>query len=206
MTVFSFGLAFCSWFLRSFIFLLDWHGFSDKFVNTVHSSNPRYGSILKQRLNPELQYRIFRFDCILLCPRRGQVVHCFGSTILYEFLLDLEASYILGIKIDFQLLLVSEEHRRIVQFRLISNLLRSIVWITSGLLTMILIVARILASGFPVALHWLAFRCPQRDLQFLFQQTLWSKCSQIVLGDVLLYPRRILCNVVHTCVHPTLDS
>ena len=30
---------------------------------------------------------------------------------------------------------MTEENRRIVQFRLISNLLRSIVWITSGLLT-----------------------------------------------------------------------
>ena len=43
------GLAFAAG--RSFPFLLDWHGFSDKFVNTVPNSNPRYGLILKQRLN-----------------------------------------------------------------------------------------------------------------------------------------------------------
>ena len=47
---FSIGLAFAG-FLRSFLFLLDRHGFSDKFVNTVHYSNPRYGLILVQRLN-----------------------------------------------------------------------------------------------------------------------------------------------------------
>ena len=73
-----------------------------------------------------------------------------------EFLFDLEATYILGIRIDLLLLLVTEEHRRIVQPRLISNLLRSIVWITSGLLINSQIVAHILAIGFPVALHWLA--------------------------------------------------
>ena len=69
----------------------------------------------------------------------------------------LEASYILGMKIDSLLLLVTEEQKRIVQFRLISNLLRSMVKITSGLLTIFLIVARILAIDSPVALHWLAF-------------------------------------------------
>ena len=76
--------------------------------------------------------------------------------LLHEFLLDLEASYILGIKMDFLFLLVTEEHRTIVQFRLISNLLRSIVWTTSGLLTISQIVAGFLATGVPVALHWLA--------------------------------------------------
>ena len=40
--------------------------------------------------------------------------------------------------------------------RLISNLLRSIVWITSGLLTISQIVPHIFAICFPVALHWLA--------------------------------------------------
>ena len=72
------------------------------------------------------------------------------------FFLDLEATYILGTKSDLLSLLLTEEHRRIVQFRLISCLLRSIVWITSGLLTISQIVARILATGFHVALHWLA--------------------------------------------------
>ena len=40
----------------------------------------------------------------------------------------------LGIKIDFLLLLVTEGQRRVVQFRLVSNLLRSIVWIKSFLI------------------------------------------------------------------------
>ena len=64
-----------------------------------------------------------------------------------------EWTYILGIKIDFRLPLVSGEYRRIVQSRLISNLLRSIVWITSGLLTISSNVPHIFAIGFPVALH-----------------------------------------------------
>ena len=37
---------------RSFLFFfLDRHALSDKFVNNVQNSNPRYGLILKQRLN-----------------------------------------------------------------------------------------------------------------------------------------------------------
>ena len=53
-------------------------------------------------------------------------------------------------------LLLTEEQRRIVQFRLNTNLLRSIVWIPTGLVTIFRIVARILAASFPVALQWLA--------------------------------------------------
>ena len=62
---------------------------------------------------------------------------------------------------------MTEEHGRIVQPRLIANLLRSIVWITSGLLTISQIVARILATGFPVALHWLALLQEEVVLEFL---------------------------------------
>ena len=51
---------------------------------------------------------------------------------------------------------MTEEHRRIVQLRLISNLFWSTVWTTSDLLIISQIVARILATSFPVALHWLA--------------------------------------------------
>ena len=108
---------------------------------------------LETKIELELQYCTFRIDCELSCPRLGQIARCFGSTLSYEFLLDLEATYILGIKIDLLCLLVTEGHRIIVQFRLISYLLRNIVWITSGLLTISEIVARTLATGFPVALH-----------------------------------------------------
>ena len=47
---------------------------------------------LGTKIEPELQYCILRSDCKLLCPRRDQIAHCFGSTLWYEFLLDLEAS------------------------------------------------------------------------------------------------------------------
>ena len=80
----------------------------------------------------------------------------FVPPFIYEFLLDLEATNILGIKVDLFLMVTEEHRRRIVQFRLISNLLRSKVWITAGLLTIFQIVARILATSFPVAPHWLA--------------------------------------------------
>ena len=107
---------------------------------------------LETKIEPELQYCIFRTDCKLLCPRLNQIVYWFGS-----ILFILVPSWSRGIiKFDFLFLLVTEEHRRIVQLRLISNLLLSIVWITSGLLIMFQIVARILATSFPVALHWLA--------------------------------------------------
>ena len=46
------------------------------------------------------------------CPRPGQIVHCFGSILLFEFLHDVELSYILGKKIHFLFLLVTEKHRR----------------------------------------------------------------------------------------------
>ena len=112
---------------------------------------------LQTKVEPELQFCILRCDCKLSCPRQGQIEHCFGSTLWYEFFLVLEAPYILGIKIDFLFLSVTEEHRRMIQFRLISNLLRSTVWVISGLLIISQIVTRILAMGFLVALHWHAF-------------------------------------------------
>ena len=111
---------------------------------------------LETKIELALQYCIFRVHGELLCPRLVQNVHCFGFILLFQFLFDLEATYTLGTKIDFLFLLVTEGQRRIVQLRLISNLLRSIVWITSGLLTTSQIFPHIFAIGFPVALHWLA--------------------------------------------------
>ena len=62
-----------------------------------------------------------------------------------------------------------EEH---IQLRLISNLLRSTVWITSCLLTVTEIVPHILATSFPVALHW--HFCEWRLCEnFLFIQLTW---------------------------------
>ena len=120
----------------------------------------QYCSLFESKIRFGPWNKDWTWTSILYLPlwlQRCQIVHCLGSTLQYEFLPDLEASYILGIKIDFLLLLVMEEYRRIVQFWLFSNLLRSIVWITSGLLTIFQIVARNLAASFPVALHWLAF-------------------------------------------------
>ena len=96
------------------------------------------------------------------------------------------ATYILGIKIDILLLLVTEEHRRIVKLRLISNLLRSTVWITSGLRTISLIVARILATGFPVALHWLALLREEVVSEFLINSVDLMQRVSLELFDQLV--------------------
>ena len=77
------------------------------------------------------------------------------STLLHNFPFHLEVTCIVGIKIDSSLHSVMEEHRRIVQLRPKSKLLRSTIWITSGLLLVFQIFARNFAIGFPVALQWL---------------------------------------------------
>ena len=61
-------------------------------------------------------------------------------------------------KIDSSLQSVTEEHRRIVQLRRNSNLLRSTIWITSDLLVVFKVFARNLAIGFLVALHRLGLQ------------------------------------------------
>ena len=110
------GLAFACGFRRSFLFLLDRHGFSDKFVNTVQNSNPRYGLILKQRLNLNFNtvssVVIANFDV-----RDGAKSYiALDPTLWYEFHLDLEASYIIGIKIDFILLFVRRAKKNCSNF------------------------------------------------------------------------------------------
>ena len=143
-------------FPRSFLFLLDRHGFSDKLVNTVHNSNPRFGLIFEQRLYLDFNTVSSVFIANFYVRDWAMTYIAFDPPCYFSSFFDLEATFVLGIKIELLLLLVTEEYRRIVQLRLISNLLRSIVWIPSGLLTISQIVPHILAIGFPVALHWLA--------------------------------------------------
>ena len=73
-----------------------------------------------------------------------------------QFFSSLEVMRILGIKIDSSVKPEVEEHRRIVQLLLNSNLFRSTICIISGLLIVFQIFARYLARGFPVARHWVA--------------------------------------------------
>ena len=83
-------------------------------------------------------------------------MHRFRSTLLRNFPFHLEVTCILGIKIDSSLHSVTEEHRRIVQLRPNSNLLRrhnlDNFWSSGSLFQ---IFARNFAIGFPVDLHWL---------------------------------------------------
>ena len=126
---FSVGLAFAAGFSEAF---------SSSWIGMASPTNLSIPFTIRIQDTVWPWNKDWTWTSILYLPlwlQRGQIVHCLGSTLQYEFLPDLEASYILGIKIDFLLLSVTEEHRRIVQFRLFPNLLRSIVWITSGLLT-----------------------------------------------------------------------
>ena len=94
-------------------------------------------------------------------------MHRFRSTPLHNFPFHLDVTCILGIKIDSSLHSVTEEHRTIVQLRPISNLLRSTIWITSGLLVVFEIIVRNFALGFPVALHWLVLLQEEVEQEFL---------------------------------------
>ena len=125
------------------------------FVDTVHNSNPRFGLAFQQRLNLD-----FNTICSVVIANfyvldRAKSYIALDPSFCFSSFFDLEAMYILGIKIGSLLLSVTEEHRRIVQLRLISNLRRSIVWITCSLLTISQVVPHIFAVGFPVAHHWL---------------------------------------------------
>ena len=163
--------CFCSGIPRSFLFLLDQHGFSDKLVNTVHNSNPRFGLIFEQSWTS-----ILCLPCLLqtFMSETGPWRTSLSTTLfIWVPFFDLEATFVLGIKIELLFLLVTEEYRRIVQLRLISNLLRSIVWIPSGVLTISQIVPHVLALGFLVALHWLILR-GRRVRIFCFSAALWS--------------------------------
>ena len=109
------------------------------------------------KIELELQYCIVHHDCKFLCSRQGRIFHFHESILLHEFLLHLETSRIFDMKVASLFLLVSQEYGSIVQSQLISNQLRNIVWITSGLRTIVRIFARVLAASFTVAVHWLEF-------------------------------------------------
>ena len=70
------------------------------------------------------------------------------------FARHLEVMCVLGIKIDSLVHSVMEERGCVVQSRPTSNLLRSTIWITSGVLAVIRIFAHILATSLSVAHHW----------------------------------------------------
>ena len=78
------------------------HDFSDKLVNTVHNSNPRYGLILKQSLNQN-------FNTISSVVIANFYVRDWAKAYIAldpPFGTSSEASDILGIKIDLLLLLL----------------------------------------------------------------------------------------------------
>ena len=77
------------------------------------------------------------------------------SILLHNFSLRLEVLRIVGIKIESSVHIVTEEHRRIDQLLPNSKLLRSTIWIASGLLVVFQIFGCNLARSFPVARHWL---------------------------------------------------
>ena len=72
-------------------------------------------------------------------------------------LFHFEASCILGMNVASVVLLLYQECRSIVLFRQASNPHQNIIWIISGLVTLVRMFARILAPGFTVAVHWSEF-------------------------------------------------
>ena len=76
---FEYRSRFCSGFLQSFLFLLDRHGFSIQ--DTVWSSN-----------NDRTWTSTLYLPCLFqTLSKINQIVHCLGSNLWYESLLDLEA-------------------------------------------------------------------------------------------------------------------
>ena len=150
-------------------------GFSDKFVNTVNNSNPRFGLILQQRLN--LKFNTVSSVVIANFYVRGWAKSYIASDPPFDtssFLISRHRTFSEKTSISF-FSWWRKEHRIFVQVRLISKLLRSTVWITSGLLTIFQIVARILAASFPVALIGLHFCKKRLCNNFLFIQL--TRCN-----------------------------
>ena len=105
----------------------------------------------------ELRYCIDHYDSKLLCSRLGRYSYSCESILSHEFPFNFEASCILGINVASVVLLLYQECRSIVLFRQASNPHQNIIWIISGLLTLVRFFARVLAIGFTVAVHWSEF-------------------------------------------------
>ena len=105
----------------------------------------------------ELRYCIDHHDGKLLGSRLDRFSYPCESILSHESPFHFEASCILGILVASVVLLLYQECRSIVPFRQASNPHQNIVWIISGLPTIVQILARILAPNFTVAVHWSEF-------------------------------------------------
>ena len=126
-------------------------------INTIHDSNPRGGIVFKQRWN-------LNFDTVSIIMIANFCVQDWADTRILanpsshtSSLFNFEASCILGINVASVVLLLYQECRSIVLFRQASNPHQNIIWIISGLLTLVRFFARFLAIGFTVAVHWSEF-------------------------------------------------
>ena len=104
----------------------------------------------------EIRCCIDHRDSKLLCSRLGRSSYSCESILSNESLFHFESS-ILGINVASVVFLLYQECRSIVLFRQASNPHQNIIWIISGLVTLVRMFARILAPGFTVAVHWSEF-------------------------------------------------
>ena len=91
--------------------------------------------------------------CKHVCSRLGQFSFSYESSLLLEISDRYEAAKIPCINVPFRWVLLHQVGWNIVLLRRFSNQRQSIVWITSGCQIVVRIVARILATNFPVAVH-----------------------------------------------------
>ena len=100
----------------------------------------------------ELRHCIVHHDSKLLCSRLDRFLYSCETILSHESPFNCEASCILGTNVA-SVVLLFQEYRSIVLVQQASNPHQNTVWITSGLLTIARIFARILAVGFSIALH-----------------------------------------------------
>ena len=142
--------CFCNGFHRSYVLFFNGrHRFFHVLINAIHDSDPRNGSVLKQRWN-------LNFDTVSIIMI---------ATFFYvqdwcdPHILEHPSSYtghlfILGINVASVVLLLKENYGSIVLVRQASNPHQNTIWEISGLLTNARIFARLLSLGFSTAVQW----------------------------------------------------
>ena len=142
---------------------------------------------LQTKIEPELQYCIFRSDCKLSCQRLVQKVHFFG------FFWN-RGNGCSRQKDWFASPLGDGREQKNCPISTILKLLGSIVWITSGLQTISQIVPHILATSFLSPFMGLQFCDRRLSKNFLFIQLTW--CSGFHRNSLINWQ---FCNHIRHC-------
>ena len=132
--------------------------------NSIHNSNPRRGSVLKQ-IGPEFQCCNDVHDDKHECSRLGQCSYSYESSLSLELSDRHEPSYVLASMYHSTWSFCIKCDEILSSFDSFSNQRRNIVWTTSGCQIVVRIVARILATSFTVAVHWSEFLQQKGDYE-----------------------------------------